>query len=308
MPPKKRAASVKKGKRRDAAPPKPSINEKEIQAFKDTLKPAQVPWPIQAYVPPDAGPRPDEELLNAVRIEAPLRSELSVERVYEVVRDPEEEVNQRTVDGYTPLIVAAAHGNAPLVSLLLERRADVAVASLSKNELPIHFAARSGNRVVCQLLAEQCEPLGLCDVPNTTGWPPLHLAAAGGHQTALAVLVRHGADINSRNMASGGYAALHLAVRMGHVDAVEALLDYEADVHCTDSVGREPLAWAAERGDLPLVSLLLRSKADPSRRTPGGQTPKDMVPEGHPKVVNLLAAYMRPPAEPPRTDLRFDLL
>lgn len=255
-----------------------------------------------------AGPRPDEELLEAMRIEAEVGDEASVEAIYELLRSGED-VNQRSANGFTPLAVAAAAGNGPLVSILLERRADVGLATIHRAELPIHYAARSGNSTVLQLLAEGCRSRGMIDAPNVTGWPPLHLAVAGGHLNAIAILIRNGAQPQSRNNLQGGHTALHVAVRLGYRDIAESLLEREADVDPRDFVGRGPVHFAAARGDHQLVSLLLRSRADANSKGPGGLGPLDLLPEGHPgrdKLFTLLQAYSRPPPEVRRTDVRFD--
>lgn len=259
-------------------------------------------WPVYE------GPRPDEELLDAVRGEVRAGDAASVEKIYELLRS-DEDVNQRSALGLTPLAVAAAAGNGPLVSLLLERRADVSLLTTHRAELALHYAARNGNRVVCQLLAEPSQAAGLIDKPNTTGWPALHLAAMGGHLSAVTVLTRYGADINSRNAMSGGGTALHFAVRLGAVDAAEALLDRDAEVDALDVTGRGPLHFAAAKADSASISLLLRSKADANRTGHRGKSPLDLVPLESPnreRVVNLLAAYSRPMPEHWRTDMRFD--
>mmetsp|Transcript_108353 Transcript_108353/g.271590 ORF Transcript_108353/g.271590 Transcript_108353/m.271590 type:complete len:321 (-) Transcript_108353:89-1051(-) len=259
-------------------------------------------------VPEYDGPRPDEELLVAVRGEVRAGDAASVERIYELLRS-DEDIDQRSPLGLTPLAVAAAAGNGPLVSLLLERRADVTLLTTHRAELALHYAARNGNRVVCQLLAEPSQAAGLIDKPNTTGWPALHLAAMGGHLSAVTVLTRCRADINSRNAMSGGGTALHFAVRLGAADAAEALLDRDAQVDALDVTGRGALHFAAARADSACVSLLLRSRADPTRGGHGDKTPLECVPLEHPnreKVVTLLAAYARPMPEHWRTDRRFD--
>jgi len=71
------------------------------------------------------------------------------------------DVNQRSIDGYTSLHVATAAGNAEMVALLLESRADVSLSTVYRSELPIHFAAQGGYDIVLRLLAEPTKARGM---------------------------------------------------------------------------------------------------------------------------------------------------
>eukprot|EP00439_Symbiodinium_sp_Y106_P081060 s239_g19.t4 len=162
--------------------------------------------PPVTYIKYD-GPRPDEEFLQAVRVEmeegahSMRRAQESVPSVYGLQlagkgrRLQKEEpvalerlvavdVNQRSIDGYTSLHVATAAGNAEMVALLLESRADVSLSTVYRSELPIHFAAQGGYDIVLRLLAEPTKARGLLDVGNVTGWNALHLAVAAQHHGA----------------------------------------------------------------------------------------------------------------------------
>eukprot|EP00435_Cladocopium_sp_Y103_P056601 s815_g19.t1 len=188
------------------------------------------------------GPRPDEEFLQAMRIEL-QESQHSLRRAAETIpyayalqlsgkglRLQKEEpvalerlvavdVNQRSIHGYTSLHIASAAGNAEMVAFLLEMRADVSIASTYKSELPIHFAAQGGYDIVLRLLVEPTKAKGLLDVGTVTGWNALHLAVAGKHQNAclyavaVSVQISHLAPIH--NAATNGWP-LHITTSAGH--------------------------------------------------------------------------------------------
>ncbi|CAJ1412710.1 unnamed protein product [Effrenium voratum] len=217
------------------------------------------------------------------------------------------DVNQRSLHGYTSLHIATAAGNAEMVSFLLEMRADVAIASTYKSELPIHFAAQAGYDTVLRLLVEPTKARGLLDVGIVTGWNALHLAVAGQQRNAMSLLIRSGANINSRNEMLGGGTALHVASRMAWMDGMEALLDREADPNATDRLQQAPLHGAARRADLRAVSLLLRSRADVHAPGPENRKAVDFVPFDHPsreKVTLMLQAYARAPPQAGRSDAK----
>jgi len=95
---------------------------------------------------------------------------------------------------------------------------------------------------------------------NEQGSTPLHLAAAGGHEEILEVLLLHGAPINSRR--SYGNTPIHYAVINGHVGAVNLLLSKGADISNLNNRGSSVLHFAASRGHIGLVELFLSLGVD----------------------------------------------
>lgn len=66
--------------------------------------------------------------------------------------------------------------------------------------------------------------LGCCpkDI-DRIGWSPLMWAAAGGHVGIIKELIAQGADIRIRDVRARG--ALHWAAEKGHVEAVDLLVE-----------------------------------------------------------------------------------
>jgi len=341
MAPKKKAASPSSKKKSqaqsfdegDEEPKTPKKKEKE-QKSKDEARAGR--WleasKPKTYIQYD-GPRPDEEFLQAIRVEleqsrlvSVLKNE-SIEQMYALHRTgmdqrlqderplgPERlltvDINQRSVNGYTSLHMATAAGNKGMVAFLLERLADVGLASVSRAELPIHFAAQAGFELITQQLVGPTKAKGLIDAPNMTGWNALHFSVAGQSKTVMTILLRAGAKIDSRNVNFGGVTCLHMAARLGYLDYMEGLIDQEADPNALDNSGRTALHWSAQRADPKAVSLMLRNKADVNLRGSGGRTALELVPVEHQcreKVTLLLQAYNRTPPAPVRTDVHFEL-
>lgn len=258
-------------------------------------------------------PRPDEVLVDAVRIEAVAGDESSVSFIYELLRTGED-VNQSTLAGFTPLAVATVTGDASLASLLLEKEADPALASRD-GDLPLHHAVRTGNSLTSQLLIPATRAAGALDARNATGWTPLLLAADCGFPKVLRALLRAKASIERRHPA-GSLAAIHFAARAGSPVVLEVLLDYDAEIDAVDAVGRSALHLAAAIASPDCVLPLLTGRADPCRRTSaecGGGTaalPLDLVPQSHAdseRVCRLLSTYARPAPAPRRTDAQFHI-
>ncbi|XP_046983137.1 ankyrin repeat and protein kinase domain-containing protein 1-like [Schistocerca americana] len=88
----------------------------------------------------------------------------------------------------------------------------------------------------------------------------------------LRALLAAGADVGAR-AGLEGRTALHWAARKGDVEAVRLLLEAGAAVDAREIKGKQrtPLHLAAEQGGAAVVRLLLRATADPNARDCRGQ-------------------------------------
>jgi ankyrin repeat protein len=128
-------------------------------------------------------------------------------------------------------------------------------------------AIRTNDLVGLQKLVRE---LGVNTV-DTSGLPPLTLAAAFGTREAVSVLVEAGADVKAQSSGSG-LTALHVAWRDESV--VRLLLDRGADVNAKTLLGATPLQVASSaNGTEAVVSLLLAKGADPDAAEARGVTP-----------------------------------
>mmetsp|Transcript_70558 Transcript_70558/g.169052 ORF Transcript_70558/g.169052 Transcript_70558/m.169052 type:complete len:377 (+) Transcript_70558:108-1238(+) len=270
--------------------------------------------------PPYDGPRPDEELLTAVHREVTInRSQLpatvarsdedaSIEDIYWKLRRGED-VNQRQVHGFTSLAVASSAGHVPLLSLLMDRDADVTMPSIHRNETPLHHACRFGRLAAATLLLKPAHNSCGLDAPNAAGWTPLHIAVENGDLQMMRVLLEGGASPEARNTTFGGDRPIHIALRRQDIAALELLLEHGAKVDVANAAGMTPLHIAASAANYPCVSLLVRSRGDAARKDSSGRNALQCIPKGKPssdKVILLLQAYARPPHPGLRSDARFE--
>uniref|UniRef100_A0A7S1UHH1 Ankyrin repeat domain-containing protein n=2 Tax=Phaeomonas parva TaxID=124430 RepID=A0A7S1UHH1_9STRA len=107
------------------------------------------------------------------------------------------DVNKGDADGRTPLMYAAAGGDAALVALLLERGAKVS-ATDSDNWTALHHAAAGGEAPALQELLELGAASQL-DVRDRAGQTALHVAVYAEAPAAFRVLLAAGADADLRD-------------------------------------------------------------------------------------------------------------
>ncbi|XP_042824227.1 ankyrin repeat domain-containing protein 27 isoform X1 [Panthera tigris] len=133
-------------------------------------------------------------------------------------------VNVTNQDGFSPLHVAALHGRADLVPLLLKHGANAGARNVNQ-AVPLHLACQKGHfQVVKYLLDSNAKP----NKKDISGNTPLIYACSNGHHEVAALLLQHGASINVCN--NKGNTALHEAVIEKHVFVVELLLLHGASV------------------------------------------------------------------------------
>ncbi|HUF68928.1 MAG TPA: ankyrin repeat domain-containing protein, partial [Longimicrobiales bacterium] len=156
-----------------------------------------------------------------------------LEAVRSLLRDGQD-VNAAQGDGMTALHWAARVGDTEMTGVLLHAGANVHATTRLGGYTPLIMAAQLGNApVIAQLLKAGVDP----ERATTTGATPLHFAAASGDVDAIGVLLDAGADANARESAAGQTplmfaaaqnraAAIRLLVQRGAaIDAASAVVD-----------------------------------------------------------------------------------
>jgi ankyrin repeat protein len=100
---------------------------------------------------------------------------------------------QTDADGLTPLMRAAARGDAAQVRSLVEGGADVNLAHAELRITPLMFAAYSGHDAVVQLLLEKG---ARANAKDAAGASAADWASQGGHEPTADRLGKAGAQLN----------------------------------------------------------------------------------------------------------------
>uniref|UniRef100_A0A8C7JIT7 Ankyrin repeat domain 27 n=1 Tax=Oncorhynchus kisutch TaxID=8019 RepID=A0A8C7JIT7_ONCKI len=160
-------------------------------------------------------------------------------------------VNSSSVDGFTPLHVAALHGHTALVSLFSRHEANVDARN-SQSATPLHLASQNNHVQVVTSLLECNAKLNKKDHYGNT---PLIHACLRGHLDTATILLQSNASVNLSN--NQGNTALHEAVRGGHLALVELLLQAGALVHMRNRRQRTALDCGKETGGKVRIEQLL---------------------------------------------------
>ncbi|XP_058470993.1 kinase D-interacting substrate of 220 kDa B isoform X3 [Solea solea] len=166
------------------------------------------------------------------------------------------DVDSRSDNGQTPLMVAAEQGNLEIVQELIRRGANVNLDD-SDCWTALISAAKEGHIEVVRELLENNANLEHRDMG---GWTALMWAAYKGCTDVAQLLLDKGANPNI----TGQYSVYPIiwAAGRGHGEIVHLLLQHGAKVNCSDKYGTTPLIWAARKGHYESVIHLLANGAD----------------------------------------------
>jgi ankyrin repeat protein len=166
------------------------------------------------------------------------------------------EINAKSIEGYTPLRCAVhLEENTSAVQILLNRGADVNTADID-GCTPLVSAVFAGRGDIARILVESGARVE--DSSNEMNQTPLHWAAWNEDGPLLDFLLKHGANINAKNIR--GETALHYAAKYGQ-STLPQLLANGADPNIQADNGETPLYWAVNNEQKQAVELLVNAGA-----------------------------------------------
>jgi ankyrin repeat protein len=197
------------------------------------------------------------------------------------------DVNARSATGRTPLMIAAGQtGTAPLVRLLLDKRAkvDATSSSLFGTTTALTDAAYAGNEDAFKMLVAAGASLtkggpaalGLslragcmaCADMLIKAFPPQLLTATmmasappTGPALGTPMFLARGATLEGRDPSGRSMLMLAAASDAMPVDAVKALIAMHVDVNERTAAGQTAIGLARRHGNTPIVKLLLDAGA-----------------------------------------------
>ncbi|XP_057299481.1 uncharacterized protein LOC130630100 [Hydractinia symbiolongicarpus] len=223
-------------------------------------------------------------------------------------------------DGYTPLYLAVYCGHLENVKILVKNKAEVNLQIKSKQDAPLHAAARNGHTDVLNYLLQQNADV---NVMNTEG-TPLDTAVNLNKISCVKILLANNADVNMHvkqfgtpllksvvkknktivnlllinsvniNLQSGedNSTPLSKAVHLNWEEGVKLLLAKTADVNISDNT-MPPLCRAVHNKNKTTVQLLLNNGADINALSKSEQTALQMAEklQVSKEIIDLLKQY-----------------
>ena len=164
------------------------------------------------------------------------------------------DVNARTNNGVTPLMIAAEEGHINAVTSLVKCGANVHLQD-KDGQTALHHAMQSPQTSICEVLS--CLIKNGADVNAHTfhNETPLMLASRDDHVNVVTFLIKHGADVDLQD--KDGDIALHYAASSSLPEIVETLLNLGAS-HMCNHQGLKPLHQASISGNIAVVEYLIQ--------------------------------------------------
>ncbi|XQJ27244.1 ankyrin/TPR repeat protein [Leishmania guyanensis] len=147
---------------------------------------------------------------------------------------------------------AARSRDAADCSRMLKEKPELANSVEAGGYSALHFAAFNGDaQMICLLLEYKANT----NVENMDGNTPLIMAVKGRQLECIRILVNGGADVNKES--DSGSTAAHYAASMGYLDCLHLLVELGAKTMYTDSEAGTLLHWACHSGDLNCIGAVI---------------------------------------------------
>ncbi len=160
-------------------------------------------------------------------------------------------VNTMTMNGSTPLMLAAGQGHLSTVQILVMHDADVNKGD-KQGTTPLMNAILNGHADVVAFLLRSG---AATRVRDRAGRTPLLLAAAHNRPAIVSLLLEKGADPDGPD--KQGTTPLMAAIYAGNNNIARLLIDKGAAIDRKDNKGFTPLLIAVQRGNREMISYLL---------------------------------------------------
>uniref|UniRef100_A0A8C1ID63 Kinase D-interacting substrate 220a n=1 Tax=Cyprinus carpio TaxID=7962 RepID=A0A8C1ID63_CYPCA len=170
--------------------------------------------------------------------------------------DKYREVDTRSENGQTALMLASEQGSLEIVQELIRRGANVNLDDIDCWTALISAAKEGHTEVLKELLENNAN----VEHRDMGGWSALMWAAYKGRVEVAHLLLEKGANPNI----TGQYSVYPIiwAAGRGHAEIVQLLLQHGAKVNCSDKYGTTPLIWAGRKGHYDCVMHLLENGAN----------------------------------------------
>jgi ankyrin repeat protein len=204
------------------------------------------------------------------------------------------DVNEKSKQGKTALILAAAAGHAKVVEALIDLHADVQ-AQDKNGATALILAATEGHAEAVRVLLKHGADVAAKDHDGGTA---LLNAVFFGYRDAAAELLKYKQGIDPIDLNE----AVLIAAGMGHIDIVKDMLQSQVNVNVVGRHNRTPLMAAVKFGRVDTVRLLVDSGSDATPHDDDDSTALTVAQElGNKEIIELIekALVPKPVVTPP---------
>ncbi|XP_046365352.2 putative ankyrin repeat protein RF_0381 isoform X1 [Haliotis rufescens] len=174
------------------------------------------------------------------------------------------DINNKSQDGWTPVLLAANTGRKDIFDELVKKGCNLSAVLDNGNNI-LHVACLTGNTDITEYLTAVVS----IDSKGMYGRTAVMKAAAVGNKNVFQLLVGKGCNLSAVD--DTGNTILHLACFGGNVHVVEYLITHKiADIESRGQAGRTPVMFAAGTGDQKVFDLLVGKGCNLSAVDDGG--------------------------------------
>ncbi|KAF8795282.1 Ankyrin-3 like protein [Argiope bruennichi] len=177
-----------------------------------------------------------------------------VDYLIEVANTP---IDDRDIDGKTPLHYACENGHLDVTKYLIKHKAKTNSKDVFGYS-PMYYAIAKSHNEIANFLMEKEYSVNVIVGPCKL--TALHIAAGKGCLDMINSLLKKGANVNF--LSDMHIVPLHYAAKGGHFEVVKCLIEKGAKVDVESVDGLTPLHWAAETGNKEVVDILLFNGAN----------------------------------------------
>ena len=196
-------------------------------------------------------------------------------------------IESKTGDGCTPLMIAAFNSKLHAVKWFLEKGATV-TREANSGANALHFAAEGGDTDIIDLIHTH-----LLNIESKTsqGRTPLMMAALGGKLQAVKWFLEKGATVNCDD--NNGRNTLHFAAEGGDTDIIDLIHTHLLNIELKTGEGHTPLMVAAGSGKLQAVNWFLEKGATvPCEDNRGWNTLHIATSSGDTDIIDLIHTHL----------------
>ena len=166
------------------------------------------------------------------------------------------DIENKTSEGATPLILAVANNKQDAVRVLLYYEADVNIIT-NMYETPLLIAVKNQNLEIAENLIRHGADVNFRDKHGAT---PLHYSSIYGYFYIADLLLYYDSEIDTKDF--DGTTPLMAAIWAGFAEITDLLIQNGANMEARDDNGFTPFMIAAQNGDTVIMNILKEKGVD----------------------------------------------